>query len=109
MNKNTALEDILDLTRTIAQEELAPQARKIDEEGIWPETSIRKLQEAGLSDLVIPAKYGGKGFGLQAVVKVCEILGRECASTAMCFGMHLVGSAVIAAKATNDQQERYLN
>ncbi|MGJ8671304.1 MAG: acyl-CoA dehydrogenase family protein, partial [Oceanococcus sp.] len=38
----------------------------------------------------------------------CENLGRECASTAICFGMHCVGTAVIAAHATDEQVKRYL-
>lgn len=46
--------------------------------------------------------------GLVALARSCERLGRECASTAICFGMHCVASAVIAAKATPDQRERYL-
>lgn len=108
MTENIAIEDILDLTKKIASEELAPKAEKVDKEGKWPESSIRALQDAGLGGLVIPAKHGGHGHGLSEVAKVCEILGRQCASTAICFGMHLVGSAVIAAKATAKQQEKYV-
>lgn len=102
------MDDILDLTREIAVNELAPRAEEIDQTGKWPEKSIRALQKAGLGGLTIPAKYGGYGYGLTGVAKVCEILGRECASTAMCFGMHLVGSAVLAVKATPEQQEKFL-
>jgi alkylation response protein AidB-like acyl-CoA dehydrogenase len=39
---------------------------------------------------------------------VCEVLARTCPSTAICFGMHCVGTVVIAAKATPTQRERYL-
>lgn len=102
------MDDILALTREIALEELAPRAEDVDKEGKWPQESIRALQKAGLGGLVIPSESGGQGYGLAGVAKVCEILGSECASTAMCFGMHLVGSAVIAAKATHEQQENYL-
>lgn len=108
MNQNTSFDDILNLTREISQNELAPRAGEIDETGKWPEESIRKLQDSGLGGLVIPKEFGGKGHGLLSVAKVCEILGKACASTAMCFGMHLVGSAVLAAKATSDQQKQYL-
>lgn len=50
----------------------------------------------------------GMGHGLLAVAQVGEATGRACASTSICFGMHLVGSAVIAAKANRRQQEHYL-
>jgi alkylation response protein AidB-like acyl-CoA dehydrogenase len=39
---------------------------------------------------------------------VCEVLGEQRPSTAICFGMHCVASAVIAAKATADQAARSL-
>jgi len=55
-----------------------------------------------------PAAYGGKGHGLLALARVCEVLGQECASTAICFGMHSVGASVISAHATPDQQTRFL-
>ena len=97
----------LDTAREIAKSELAPRAEEVDQEGKWPEESIRLLQD-GLGGLVIPSEVGGKGHGLLGVAKVCEILGKECASTAMCFGMHLVGSAVLSAKATAEQKETFL-
>ncbi|MCZ9345912.1 acyl-CoA dehydrogenase family protein, partial [Streptomyces sp. TRM76130] len=42
------------------------------------------------------------------MAQVGEATGRACASTSICFGMHLVGSAVIAAKASHRQREAYL-
>ena len=93
---------------SVAREILRPEARPIDEEGRWPETGIRGLQKAGLTALTIPKNQGGLGYGLLALAKVCEALGRECASTSICFGMHAVGTAVIAAKATSVQRGRFL-
>lgn len=101
------IDDITGVAKEIALKELAPRAEEVDRDGAWPEESLRALQQA-FGGLVVPTEYGGEGQGLLSVVKVCEILGRECASTAMCFGMHLVGSAILAAKATQVQQEKYL-
>lgn len=108
MKSKIASKDILKIAEEIALEELAPRAENIDKEGKWPEESIRGLQNAGLGGLVVPTEAGGHGQGLKEVARVCEILGKQCASTALCFGMHLVGSAVLAAKATPEQQENYL-
>jgi len=82
MKENLAMDAILASTREIALNELAPRAQEIDKSGNWPVQSIRALQNAGL--------------------------GGACASTSMCFGMHLVGSAVLSAKATTEQQEKFL-
>jgi len=108
MKKNLSMDAILALTREIALNELAPRAQDIDKSGKWPEESIRSLQKAGLGGLVIPPELGGHGYGFSAVARVCEILGGACASTSMCFGMHLVGSAVLSAKATPEQQVKFL-
>ncbi|HEX6272095.1 MAG TPA: acyl-CoA dehydrogenase family protein [Polyangiaceae bacterium] len=83
-------------------------AERVDREGVWPESSMRALQAAGLAGLVVPIDDGGQGFGLFALARTCEILAERCASTALCFGMHCVASAVIAAKATAHHRERYL-
>lgn len=103
-----SLEEIISLAKDIATKELGPRAAEVDEKGIWPERNLRALLKAGLGGLVLPDKVGGQGQGLLAVAKVCEALGKECASTAMCFGMHLVGSAVMSAKANEDQQKRLI-
>ena len=92
----------------IAKDVVAPNASDTDNNARWPESSIRALQREGLAGLVIPAAYGGQGQGLLALARVCETLGQECASTAICYGMHCVGASVIAANATPDQQERFL-
>lgn len=102
------LESILEQVQYIAKSVVAEQALDVDRSAQWPEAGIRALQEAGLGGLTVPEEFGGLGHGSFAVAQVCELLGQECASTAMCFGMHCVGSAVLSAKATPDQQERFL-
>ncbi len=104
----TELEPVLERVQEIAKTLVARNASDVDDLARWPEQSIRALQQAGLGGMSIPQRLGGLGFGSLAVARTCEILGQECASTAMCFGMHLVGSAVLSAKATPDQQIRYL-
>jgi alkylation response protein AidB-like acyl-CoA dehydrogenase len=102
------LADVLDKVRVLAKSIVAQEAPEVNQEAKWPARSIKALQEAGLAGLVVPTAYGGLGLGLEALVQVCEILGEVCASTSMCFGMHCVGSAVISAKATAFQKEKYL-
>lgn len=92
----------------IAKDVVAPSAGEIDRKALWPEPGVRALQREGLAGLVVPVAYGGQGHGLLALARVCETLGQECASTAICYGMHCVGASVIAANATSDQQARLL-
>lgn len=104
----TDLGDALDRAQETARGVTASTAEEVDREARWPEATIRALQRAGLGGLVVPEEHDGLGHGLYALARVCEIIGRECASGAICFGMHCVGSAVLAAKATPEQAERYL-
>jgi alkylation response protein AidB-like acyl-CoA dehydrogenase len=102
------LASILSTTDEITNAIVFPQADMVDRLGQWPEQGLRALQAAGLGGLVVPAAYGGLGFGLLAVAQVCERLGVACASTGLCFGMHCVGTAVLSVKATSKQEELYL-
>lgn len=93
--------------RQVAQEVLADRAATVDAEGRWPDEGMAALR-AALGGLVIPERFGGMGHGLLAVAQVGEITGQACASTSICFGMHLVGSAVIAAKADRPEHHSRL-
>lgn len=103
-----SMEKVLDRCGAVAREVVAPAAVAVDREARWPEESLGALQDTGLGGLVVPEEVGGLGHGLPALARVSERLGRECGSTALCFGMHCVGAAVIAAKATEEQRQRYL-
>jgi isovaleryl-CoA dehydrogenase len=103
-----ALSDLTALASNIAERVLAPRADEVDRNARWPEEGIRALGESGLLGLHLPKHLGGHGQGLSALAQITEILGRACSSTAMCFAMHCVGTAVIAAKATSDQEHRFL-
>lgn len=102
------LEEILKITKQIASEIVSIEAIELEQNAKWPEKSLRTLQSEGLGGLVIPENLGGLGQGLVGLVKVCEILGEYNPSTALCFGMHCVGSAVISSKATEIQKKEYL-
>jgi alkylation response protein AidB-like acyl-CoA dehydrogenase len=98
----------LALARRIADDVIAPNAERWDRECLWPEPALRALQASGLGGLVVPERFGGKGQGLLALLRVCEVLGASDGSTALCFGMHCVGAACIAANATDDHGARFL-
>jgi isovaleryl-CoA dehydrogenase len=104
----SSLDDLEVSAARIAADELAPRANEIDADASWPADGLRALADAGLAGLVVPRRAGGHGQGLYGLARITEILGRSCGSTAMCFGMHCVGAAVIAAKATPDQERRFL-
>jgi isovaleryl-CoA dehydrogenase len=102
------LRRLRDTAQHVARDVLAPSAERVDRDAEWPEHAMRALADARLLGLHVPRHLGGEGQGLVALVAVTEELGRACSSSALCYGMHCVGTAVIAAKATPHQRERYL-
>ncbi len=97
-----------EVAEAVTREVIAPQAERVDRDAAWPEQSLRALGEAGLLGLTVPRHAGGEGEGLEGLLAVTEAIGRGCASSALCYAMHCVAAAVIAAKATPYQRERYL-
>lgn len=103
-----SLADLIEEARRIARTVEAPRAEREDSEGLWPEDGMRALQESGLMALQVPVELGGHGLGLEALVAISQELSRESPSLGLCFAMHCVGTACIAAKATDFHREHYL-
>ncbi|MEK8089535.1 acyl-CoA dehydrogenase family protein [Thermithiobacillus plumbiphilus] len=74
----------------------------------WPQKSLQALADSGLLPLAIPKRFGGLGAGMTGMVIAGEELGRISPSASLCYCMHVVGSAVIAAKPSELQVEKYL-
>jgi isovaleryl-CoA dehydrogenase len=102
------LPELVEQAETIARDVLRPNAEEEDREALWPEPAMRALAATGLMGLNAPVTAGGHGLGLEALVSVARVLARENPSAALCYAMHCVGTAVIAAKATPAQHERFL-
>lgn len=101
--------DALKLTvESIIESAVAPFAEAVDRDCTWPVHSMQALAAAGLLGLQVPENLGGHGEGLLALSVLTAEIGKVCPSSALCFGMHCVGTAVIAAKATEYQRDRYL-
>lgn len=102
------LAELEERAEAIAMEVVRPNVEGEDRDARWPEPAMRALAEAGLMALNAPRSAGGHGMGMEALVSVSRVLARENPSAALCFAMHCVGTAVIAAKATPEQHTLFL-
>lgn len=105
---SSTLERVVERASALASNVIGPLAAETDAQARWPAEGMRALATEGLMGLTVPSHLGGLGHGLLGLAAVTEAIARACPSTAMCFGMHCVGTAVIAAKATPLHEERYL-
>jgi alkylation response protein AidB-like acyl-CoA dehydrogenase len=102
------LEQLIQKASQIARDVTSKEAITADREGKWVADTMQALKESKLTGLVVPKESGGLGGGLYALVRISEELGKAYSSAGLCFGMHCVGAAVIASKATEWQKKNYL-
>lgn len=102
------LRELVGRAHEVARTAVATNAEREDADGSWPGPAFCALADAGLLGLHVPHELGGHGEGLAGLVAITETLACESPSTALCYAMHCVGTAVIAAKATDYQKQAYL-
>lgn len=84
-------------------------ARRWDDEEIFPESSWIRMRDAGLLGLTVPTAYGGEGLGVLEACIVLEELSVTCMSSAMVAQMYLNGPPrAVLALGTEEQRRRYL-
>ena len=67
------------------------------------------LAKHGFLSLIVPEEHGGLGQNHVGFAMVCETLARYgCASTAMCYVMHMCAVAGIMARPTPELIEKYI-
>src|SRR5215813_2828793 len=82
---------LLELTRSIARDKIAPLAAHYDETESYPEEPMRILAQQGLMGVWLPEAYGGNAMGALAVALVAEEIAWVCAATATNWGATALG------------------
>ena len=106
--QSVTLRELRERTEAVVNDRVTQNAEGVDAECSWPADSLNALAETGLLGLHVPVRFGGLEQGMEGLVTITETIAKACSSTALCYAMHCVGTAVIAAKATMPQVERYL-
>ena len=102
------LHELIGRAREITETVVARNADREDAEAAWPAEAMAAFADAGLLALNAPPEVGGLGEGMLGMAAIAETIGLESGSTALCFAMHCVGTAVLSAKATDHQKQKYL-
>jgi len=102
------IDAFINTASAIGKEVASKEALTADQNGSWIHETMQALKDSKLTGLMVPERHGGLGQGLFALARICEELGKSYSSAGLCFGMHCVGTAMIASKATEWQQQEYL-
>ncbi|MFE5331418.1 acyl-CoA dehydrogenase family protein [Embleya sp. NPDC056575] len=101
-------EDLLDLTRTVADRELAPLAARHEREESYPEGLFAVLGEVGLLGLPYPEEEGGGGQPYEVYLQVLEELAARWAAVAVATSVHTLACFPVATYGSAEQRERWL-
>ncbi len=93
----------------LCEKELRANAKRFDDELMFPRRNLELLGEHGFLALTVPEEYGGLGENHVAYSMVCETIARYgCASTAMCYVMHMGAVNAIMLRATPELIDKYI-
>jgi alkylation response protein AidB-like acyl-CoA dehydrogenase len=91
---------IIELARTTLRDNAVESDKKL----IFPRKNFEALASLGLLGLIVPKKWGGLGENHICAAMVVETIARYgCASTAMCYTMHLGAVAAAMFRSHNNK------
>jgi len=94
-NKNTQFELLVQQVHTIGQDILAKFSEDVDSKARFPCESFEAIKTLKLMSAYAPVEYGGMALNIAQISKLCEVMARYCASTAMIYSMHQIQVACI--------------
>ncbi len=102
-------QDIKELVRDFAENEIAPLADECDKESKYPETQMAGLSEMGIVSINIPEEYGGSPMDEGCKAVAIEETARCCASTAEVLATQLLVNDLILKNANEEQKKKYFD
>src|SRR3954452_17854608 len=101
-------EDLLELTREIADKELAPRVEEHERAETYPEGLFATLGEAGLLGLPYPEEVGGGGQPYEVYLQVLEELAARWAAVAVATSVHSLACFPLFTFGSDEQKQRWL-
>ncbi|MDN5857325.1 MAG: acyl-CoA dehydrogenase family protein, partial [Pseudonocardia sp.] len=100
--------DLLDLTREIADKELATRVEEHERHETYPDGLFATLGATGLLGLPYPEEHGGGGQPYEVYLQVLEELAMRWAAVAVAVSVHGLSCYPLATFGTDAQQRRWL-
>jgi alkylation response protein AidB-like acyl-CoA dehydrogenase len=101
-------EELRQSVRSLAQKEIAPHAKAVDEDHRYPIEAAQALAKAGLSAAHVPTEFGGDGADALAAVLIIEEVARVCGSSSLIPAVNKLGSVPLILGGNDEQKKRWL-
>jgi alkylation response protein AidB-like acyl-CoA dehydrogenase len=99
---------IRDTARKFARDVLAPRARQVDREEIFPAEAYKQMGELGLLGVNVPAEYGGAEAGVVSYSLAVIELAAACASTSVGMCVTNMCAELICQFGTDAQKKKFV-
>ncbi|GAA4794457.1 acyl-CoA dehydrogenase family protein [Actinomycetospora chlora] len=99
-------EDLLELTRDLADKELATRVEEHERAETYPEGLFATLGQAGLLGLPYPEEVGGGGQPYEVYLQVLEELAARWAAVAVATSVHSLSCFPLFTFGTEEQKQR---
>ena len=101
-------QQLQDLARKFAKEEMIPKAAHHDKTGEYPREIATKAWELGLMNTHIPQEYGGLGLGVLEGCIVTEELAYACTGISTAMEANTLASAPVIVAGNDEQKKEFL-
>jgi alkylation response protein AidB-like acyl-CoA dehydrogenase len=101
-------EDLLDLTRDLADKELATRVEEHERAETYPQGLFATLGAAGLLGLPYPEEVGGGGQPYEVYLQVLEELAARWAAVAVATSVHTLACFPLFTYGSEEQRQRWL-
>ncbi|CAJ1501923.1 acyl-CoA dehydrogenase [[Mycobacterium] kokjensenii] len=94
--------------RALAEKEIAPHAKDVDERARFPEEALTALNASGFNAVHVPEAYGGQGADSVAACIVIEEVARVCASSSLIPAVNKLGTMGLILSGSEELKHQVL-
>lgn len=101
-------EELRSAIRALAEKEIAPYAKEVDEQARFPEEALVALNASGFNAVHVPEEYGGQGADSVAACIVIEEVARVCASSSLIPAVNKLGTMGLILAGSEELKQQVL-
>ncbi|GAB2702512.1 acyl-CoA dehydrogenase [Nocardia thraciensis] len=94
--------------RGLAEKEIAPHAKDVDEHSRFPQEALDALNAAGFNAVHVPEAYGGQGADSVATCIVIEEVARVCGSSSLIPAVNKLGTMGLILNGSEELKQQVL-